>query len=409
MGCHWLTGPMDPKRVGSDALDRGRAAQRMCERWALAQDAGYARMNKRLRVAVLFGGKSAEHEVSLQSARNILDAIDRDKYEPVLIGIDKRGRWCLNEASQFLLTGDTPGLTKLNAALGEVALVPGEDRHQLMPRAGGDSLGQIDVVFPVLHGPMGEDGTVQGMLKLANIPFVGPGVLGSAIGMDKDVAKRLLRDAGIPIPRFRAWTKSDSEGMTFERASKELGTPVFVKPANMGSSVGVMKANDAAGFDAAVLEAFSFDTKIVVEEAIVGRELECAVLGNDDPQASVAGEVKPTHEFYDYEAKYVDEHGAVLEIPASVGRKLQEEIQLLAIRTFRALTCEGMARVDFFLRGERELLVSEINTIPGFTRISMYPKLWEASGVTYAELIDRLIQLALERFGREQRLRTSYR
>ena len=366
-------------------------------------------MNKRLRVAVLFGGKSAEHEVSLQSARNILDAIDRDKYEPVLIGIDKRGRWCLNEASQLLLTGDTPGLTKLNAALGEVALVPGEDRHQLMPRAGGDSLGQIDVVFPVLHGPMGEDGTVQGMLKLANIPFVGPGVLGSAIGMDKDVAKRLLRDAGIPIPRFRAWTKSDSEGMTFERASKELGTPVFVKPANMGSSVGVMKANDAAGFDAAVLEAFSFDTKIVVEEAIVGRELECAVLGNDDPQASVAGEVKPTHEFYDYEAKYVDEHGAVLEIPASVGRELQEEIQRLAIRTFRVLTCEGMARVDFFLRGERELLVSEINTIPGFTRISMYPKLWEASGVTYAELIDRLIQLALERFGREQRLRTSYR
>ena len=365
-------------------------------------------MSKKLRVAVLFGGKSAEHEVSLQSAKNILDAIDRDKYEPVLIGIDKRGRWYLNEASKFLLAGDTPGLTKLNATHGEVALVPGEDRHQLMPRTGSDSLGQIDVVFPVLHGPMGEDGTVQGMLKLANIPFVGPGVLGSAIGMDKDVAKRLLRDAGIPTPRFRAWTRSEAEGMTFEQVSAELGAPVFVKPANMGSSVGIKKAHNQAEFDSAVQEAFSFDTKIVVEEAIVGRELECAVLGNDDPQASVAGEVKPTHEFYDYEAKYVDEHGAVLEIPAHVPSDLQEEIQRLALKTFKALACEGMARVDFFLRGDRELLVNEINTIPGFTKISMYPKLWEASGVSYQELLDRLISLALERFAREQRLRTSY-
>jgi D-alanine-D-alanine ligase len=258
----------------------------------------------------------------------------------------------------------------------------------------------------MLHGPFGEDGTVQGLLKLAHIPFVGADLLGSAIGMDKDVMKRLLRDAQIPIAKFLVFRKG--EVIDFEAVHKELGLPLFIKPANLGSSVGISKVANQEEFAQAVTKAFEYDTKILIEEAIVGREIECSVLGNQNPIASVPGEILPNHEFYSYEAKYIDAHGAQLMIPANITDEVSKKIQELAIKTCKVLECEGLARVDFFLKENNELVVIEINTIPGFTKVSMYPRLWEASGIPYPELIDRLLQLAIERFAQEQTLRTSF-
>lgn len=336
---------------------------------------------KRLKVAIIFGGKSAEHEVSLQSAKNVLEAIDQEKYEPILISVDKSGRWRINDS--------------LVALMPQIGLTKGENKIS------------IDVAFPILHGPFGEDGTVQGLLKLANIPFVGSGVLGSAVGMDKDVMKRLLREASVPVGKFIALTSSETVP-DYWAVKQKLGAPFFIKPANMGSSVGISKVHDAAEYLPAVKKAFAYDVKIVIEEYIKGREIECAVLGNDKPTASVPGEVISSHEFYSYEAKYVDKKGARLEIPAKISTKKTKEIKELAIKTFKTLSAEGLARVDFFLKDNGQIIVNEINTMPGFTAISMYPKLWEASGISYTELIDRLIQLAIERFGREQKLKTSY-
>ncbi|GHT79417.1 D-alanine--D-alanine ligase [Spirochaetia bacterium] len=363
-------------------------------------------MVKKIRVGILFGGKSAEHEVSLQSAKNVFEAIDREKYEPVLIGIDKSGRWLLNDASKFLLNADDPKRIRLNQDSKPVALPP---------QSGGlisnlDTLaheGIIDVIFPILHGPFGEDGTVQGLLKLADIPFVGAGVLGSAVGMDKDVLKRLLRDGGVPIGKYIA-LQSHEAVPGFAAVTAALGLPLFIKPANMGSSVGVSKVHNEAEYRASIQAAFEYDRKIVIEEFIQGRELECAVLGNGTPAASVPGEVISTHEFYSYDAKYLDENGAALQIPAKVPPQTAAEIQRLAIKTFQVLSCEGLGRVDFFLRDNGELLVNEINTMPGFTKISMYPKLWEASGIPYRTLIDRLIELAIDRYQKERVLKTSY-
>lgn len=363
-------------------------------------------MPEKIRVGVLFGGKSAEHEVSLQSAKNVIDAIDRNKYEVVLIGLDKNGRWLLNEESHFLLNSDDPKLIRLNEASDSVALLP-QGNGEISSLSSRRSLGSVDVVFPVLHGPFGEDGTVQGLLRLANVPFVGAGVLGSAIGMDKDVMKRLLRDAGIPICRFAVFHRS-GRIPDYREATAELGTPLFVKPANLGSSVGISKVKSADEFGAAVAKAFEYDHKIIVEQAVTAREIECSVLGNERPIASLPGEVLPHHEFYSYEAKYLDENGAALEIPADLPPSKVEEVQRLAVDTFQTLACEGLARVDFFLQGNGTVLVNEINTIPGFTSISMYPRLWEASGISYTELIDRLLTLAMERFERERRLKTTY-
>ncbi len=362
-------------------------------------------MARRIRVGILFGGRSAEHEVSLQSAKNIIDAIDTNKYEVVLIGIDKKGQWHLNQDS-LLLPETEPGLSKLPEKGENLALVPGKQNEQVVAVSGEQRLGSLDVIFPVLHGPFGEDGTVQGMLKLANIAFVGAGVLGSAIGMDKDVMKRLLRDAGIPIAQFLVASRYSLKQIDFDDARAQLGSPLFIKPANLGSSVGIHKVKNRDEFENAVRDAFNYDNKILIEECIRGREIECSVLGNDNPIASVPGEILPRHEFYSYEAKYLDENGAVLEIPAKLPSATSERIRQLAIKTFSVLCCEGMARVDFFLRNESDIIVNEINTIPGFTRISMYPKLWEASGISYSELIDRLIQLAIERFEGEKRLKT---
>src|SRR5205807_719073 len=363
-------------------------------------------MSKKIRVGILFGGRSAEHEISLQSAKNIIDAIDKNTYEVVLIGIDKNGGWHLDEGSRFLLRTTESELRELPASGENLALVPGKQEEQLVLLSGQQTPGSLDVVFPILHGPFGEDGTVQGLLKLANIPFVGAGVLGSAVGMDKDVMKRLLRDADIPIARFIVLNKYSATEVDFDDARDQLGLPLFIKPANLGSSVGINKVRDREEFDRAVRDAFKYDNKVLIEECIDGREIECSVLGNAQPVASVLGEILPRHEFYSYEAKYLDENGAVLEIPAKVAPEISERIRQTAIKTFSTLCCEGMARVDFFLRNGEEIIVNEINTIPGFTRISMYPKLWEASGLPYGELIDKLIALAMEKFEREKGLKT---
>ncbi|MDR3161001.1 MAG: D-alanine--D-alanine ligase [Spirochaetaceae bacterium] len=367
-------------------------------------------MSKKITVGILFGGKSAEHEVSLQSAKNIFDAIDREKYRPVLIGIDKSGRWLLNDESEFLLNADDPKRIALNQAGDAVALLPrsGGVISNLSALKGAPSKDQvIDVIFPILHGPFGEDGTVQGLLRLADIPFVGSGVLGSAVGMDKDVMKRLLRDGGLPIGKFAA-LKSHEALPPFAELTERLGLPLFVKPANMGSSVGVAKIHHEGEYRSLVEAAFAYDTTILLEEFIPGRELECAVLGNEEPLAAGPGEVIPSHEFYSYDAKYLDENGAALEIPAKIPEEAARKVREMAVKTFRVLGCEGLARVDFFMKAGGEILVNEINTMPGFTSISMYPKLWEAAGISYSSLIDRLITLAFQRFEKEKALKTTY-
>lgn len=362
--------------------------------------------NKRINVAVLFGGKSAEHEVSLRSAKNVIDAMNKKKYNPVLIGISKSGHWLPGGASRFLLESKSKNLAELNRPLEDsVALVP-QSEGEVINLSDSKNKQTIDVVFPVLHGTFGEDGTLQGLLKLADVPFVGAGVLGSAVGMDKDVMKRLLREAKIPTARFLVFRKRDKLG--YESIAKKLGSPFFIKPANLGSSVGVSKVKSKAEFKRAVREAFKYDTKILVEEFIRGREIECSVLGNDSPVASVPGEVVVNHDFYSYEAKYLDENGASLEVPAKVPKRIADKIRKLAVETFKTLACEGMGRVDLFLKDNGKVLVNEINTIPGFTSISMYPRLWEASGISYSKLIDKLIQLAILRFKRERKLKTSY-
>jgi D-alanine-D-alanine ligase len=361
-------------------------------------------MKKKLRVAILFGGKSAEHEISVISARNIVQAMDRRKYQIVSIGIDKQGRWFFDERGR-LLHSNKKSQVELQVSKNSTTLpARGAPAPMLTP---SHSLADVDVVFPVLHGPFGEDGTVQGLLKLANVPFVGAGVLGSAVGMDKDVMKRLLRDAKIPIAKFLVFERSVTSKIDFTAVKRALGLPFFVKPANLGSSVGISKVCTKNQFGHALKEAFRYDNKILIEESIRGREIECSVLGNDRPIASLPGEIVTRHDFYSYDAKYLDEKGAQLIIPAALSRTIVKKVQTLALRTFKTLACEGMARVDFFLRNNREIFVNEINTIPGFTKISMYPKLWEASGISYPRLIDRLIQLALERNRREGHLRTS--
>lgn len=362
-------------------------------------------MKKKIRVAILFGGKSAEHEVSLQSAKSIIDAIDKEKYEVIRIGIDKEGRWLLNDQSTYLLNSDNPKRISLNKTNKEISVLPGNKEKQLVSST-QETIGKVDVIFPVLHGSLGEDGAMQGFLKLLDVAFVGADVLGSAVGMDKDIMKRLLRDSGISIGKFITLRKGES--VSFETAKKQLGLPLFIKPANQGSSVGVHKVRDEKGFRHAVDDAFLYDTKILLEEYIEGREIECSVLGNENPQASVPGEIIPHHEFYSYEAKYIDEDGAGLQIPAELPNDVVEEIQQQAVKTFLTLNCEGMARVDFFVTKEHKLYVNEINTIPGFTKISMYPKLWEASGLPYTELIDRLITLAIQRHNRTKELKRSF-
>jgi D-alanine-D-alanine ligase len=364
--------------------------------------------DQRLRVGLLFGGRSGEHEVSLRSARSILSAIDREKYEVVLIGITKEGVWVVGPAAQALLDGASP-----SAATGVlVGLAPTEQRLLLRTPDGQPAAPPIDVVFPILHGPYGEDGTVQGLLDLANVPYVGAGVLASAVGMDKAVMKSLFRAHGLPVVDFLVFLASDWAAQPAAVAAQiadRLGYPCFVKPANLGSSVGVSRVTAPDELGPAMDLAAAYDRKIVVEAACQScREIECSVLGNDAPEASVPGEVVPRSDFYDYAAKYLRDDTALL-IPAPLTAEQVQTVQRLAIAAFRAIDCAGLARVDFFLTPDGRFFVNEINTLPGFTQVSMYPKLWEASGLPYPALIDRLITLARERHAARNRLRTTYR
>ncbi len=364
-------------------------------------------MAKKIRVGILFGGKSAEHEVSIQSAKNVYTALDKEKYEPVLIGIDRQGAWYIQESSIFSLKAYTDEVKKIPHKKSELSLTPGSTESHLIA-SGVQSLGNLDVIFPVLHGTYGEDGSMQGLLKVMGIPYVGASVLGSAVGMDKDVMKKLLKVEGLPIVKHMVIHDSEKSAITYEMVAEVLGDVFFIKPANMGSSVGVSKIKNIKEFDNALSFAFQFDRKVLIEEYIPCEEIECSVLGNDVPVASLPGRIISKHEFYSYEAKYIDENGAKLEIPANLPEQLIKTIQELSVHAFKALYCEGMARVDFFLdKNTNELYVNEINTIPGFTKISMYPQLWEATGMSYSELIDRLIELAIERFEKEKMLRTT--
>ena len=350
---------------------------------------------KKPRIGVIFGGRSGEHEISLRSAESVLCALDPAKYDVVPIAITHEGKWLTSDFAMAVLPPKEAIETTMTH--GEPVTLPAE------PVAGG----MVDVIFPVLHGTYGEDGTIQGLLELANVPYVGGGVLGSAVGMDKDVMKRLLRDAGLPVGDF--WSLHSHEIESFVAARRgNLPYPVFVKPANLGSSLGITKVHAAEELHAALTAAAEFDRKIVVEKGLEAREIELAVLGNDEPLASIPGEVIPSREFYDYQAKYVDDDSRLL-IPAPLSTSEVGEAQRLAIATFKALEGSGLGRVDLFLeKGTGKFYVNEINTMPGFTSISMYPKLWEASGIPYKELIDRLIALAIERHAAKNKLRTKY-
>jgi D-alanine-D-alanine ligase len=358
-------------------------------------------------VGIIFGGKSAEHEVSLQSAKNILEAIDRTKFDVTLIGIDKNGGWHLNEASNFLLNAENPELISLNKSGRRVALFPGQQLNQLTESDGARRLSQLDVMFPVVHGTLGEDGSLQGLMRIANLPFVGSSVLSSAICMDKDVSKRLLRAAGLNVAPYICITKYSRNSINFQSVVEQLGLPVFVKPANLGSSVGVSKVTTREEFEFALSTAFNYDNKVLVEQSIKGREIECAVLGNERPEASLCGEIILSDSFYSYQTKYIDSDNAKIAVPAQLSQTTSDLIRKAAVKAFVVLECSGMARVDFFLTENGELIINEINTLPGFTNISMYPKLWEASGLSYSNLITRLIELAIERYHSEAQLHSS--
>lgn len=368
-------------------------------------------MPEKIKVGVVFGGRSAEHEVSLVSAASVMKALDKEKYEVLPIGISPEGKW--------LSSGETLRLLK------EKAPVDRYPEHMILPdplKQGlvslnesltGHAVYRVDVLFPVMHGTFGEDGTIQGLFELAGIPYVGSGVLGSAVGMDKVVQKQLLQQAKIPVSPgvwFAASEFEKNRKVVLAMVEKKVGFPCFVKPANMGSSIGITKAHNRKELIPAIQIAAEYDLKILVEKAVRSpREIECSVLGNEEPVASIPGEIIPSNEFYDYDAKYVDGKSTPV-IPADLPRAAVKKIQEYSVRAFKALGCEGMARVDFLVTGKaKAIVVSEVNTIPGFTSISMYPKLWEASGLSYSNLLDRLIQLALERHAARQKLKTMYR
>lgn len=372
-------------------------------------------MPKKIRVGLLFGGRSGEHEVSLASAMSVYKALDKNRYDVTLIAIDKDGRWLLPDPKPLLVHADNPRQIKFSKESEAYGLVPYQSDKQLVsldsksaPLPAG-----LDVIVPILHGTYGEDGTIQGLLELAAIPYVGSGVLGSSVGMDKDVAGRLFSLAGIAtvpsaVLRKHEFMKNPKAAM--EQILNRFELPFFIKPANAGSSVGVHKVKKSEDLAAALEDAFMFDTKLLVQEGVDAREIEVAVLGNSEPKASVVGEIVPTHEFYSYEAKYIDENGAALHYPAkNLPPEVARQAQEWAIEAFKAIECRGMARVDFFLdRKTNRLYINEINTIPGFTSISMYPKLWEASGLPYARLLDELIRLAIENFTERSQLKTTY-
>lgn len=367
---------------------------------------------KKLKVGIIFGGRSGEHEVSYCSATSIMKAINKDKYTVVPIGITKEGRWISpEETAQALQSGRIEGKSTVillnNPSYNNLIRI---DNNQKLKK--DTSEGKLDVIFPVLHGPYGEDGTVQGLLELANIPYVGAGVAASAISMDKELMKTIFKQKGLPIVKWltikrKDWYKSKEEILSLIQNSFKY--PLFVKPTNLGSSVGITKVHEAKELEKAIDLASSYDRKILVEQGLEGvKEIECSILGNDEPRASVVGEVKPAGEFYDYDSKYIDEATQLI-VPADLPEEVSRKVQEIALRAFKAIDAAGMARVDFFVtKKENKIYLNEINTIPGFTSVSMYPRMWEASGISYTDLIDRLIQLALERYQDKNQNKTSY-
>lgn len=375
---------------------------------------GYGRGQKRLRVAVIFGGRSGEHEVSLVSAASVMQAMDRSRYEVYPVGITKSGRWLTRGEPMLALQSGEAEVSRLGqggAAEAEQALAAGEESRELVPGTGATDFPQVDVVFPVLHGPYGEDGTIQGLLEMAGIAYVGSGVLGSALAMDKIAMKDVFVAHGLPVADYVAFLARDWRARPEEclaSVEAKLDYPCFVKPANLGSSVGISKARNRAELVRGLDEAAQYDRRLLVEQGIDAREIEVSVLGNDEPEASLPGEIIPCNEFYDYAAKYLDGESQLL-IPAPLTDEDTRAVREMAVQAFRALDCAGLARADFLLcRNTGQLYINELNTMPGFTSISMYPKLWEASGLPYPKLIDRLIDLALERHEERGRLRTEY-
>lgn len=355
-------------------------------------------------IAIIYGGKSTEHEISIRSARNIAKAIDSTKYTLSLIGIAKDGYWYSKTMEEL----DNEQIVLKSSR--KLSLIPGGKRGTLINTANNTALLQIDAVFPIVHGTGGEDGSLQGLLKTMNIPFVGPGVVGSALCIDKEVAKRILTEAGVANSKFLAYHSSERKNINYEYARELLGIPMYIKPPNLGSSVGISKVNTQSEFDTAIDLALRYDRKVLIEQNIVGREIECAVMGNENVRASPVGEVvtnADSHTFYDYTAKYLDANGSVTMIPADLNIATQTSIREIAVQTYKALNCEGMARVDVFVTETDEIIVNEVNSLPGFTDISMYPKLWEADGIAYTDLITKLIELAIERSEDEEKMQTS--
>lgn len=366
-------------------------------------------MTQKLTVAVLMGGKSAEHEVSLQSAKNVLASLqtpeNAKRYNVLAIGIQKDGAWYLQDLQDAFVNPQDPKAIALKPSSQKISLTPGAGQNALS--IDGKVL-VVDVVVPMLHGTYGEDGTMQGLLRILDLPFVGADVLGTAVGMDKEVMKRLFREAQIPTANFLIFDDLSLAQKSYDSVCKTLGEIVFVKPANAGSSVGVHKVKSANDWQKALTDAFLYDTKIIVEEFIQGREIECSVMGNEVMQASKPGEILCHHEFYSYEAKYLDPNGADVALPAKLPTDVTVRVQEIAKRTMRALCCEGLARVDVFVTDRGDVYVNEINTLPGFTNISMYPKMWEISGLPQAELLHQLIQLGLARQVRQHKLKTQF-
>ena len=357
---------------------------------------------KRNQVAIIFGGKSAEHEVSLASATHVYNAMDRERFSPVLIGIDKKGRWFYNE----MYPTDDVNLVEKDyfSEAYNVYLSSEENRVKVINKKNNEVLTDFDVAFPIVHGTFGEDGTLQGILKSLGIPFVGPGILGSAIAMDKDIAKRLFQLEGIPVAASYTIYKHKASSYPFQQVAENLGLPFFVKPANAGLSVGVNKVSTEEEYLAALNDGFRYDNKLLVEEAVIGKELECGVLGNEEAHTSAVGEIVATEDFYSYDAKYISSTGAALQVPARIDATLSDVIRHFALQAFHAIGCEGMARVDFLLSDNGKLVLNEINTLPGFTAISMYPKMWEYTGISKKDLITELITLSIQRFERDEKL-----
>jgi len=362
-------------------------------------------VSTRTKVAILFGGRSAEHQISLLSAQNIYNALDRSRFEPVLIGIDQDGQWYYYGDQFQLENPDNPKTIRLTNKNTPVILSQICDDHRLIHAQELTVLDKIDIIFPIVHGTYGEDGSIQGFSRLANIPCVGPSQLASAMGMDKDIMKRLLRDMDISIADFFTLHPYDRSDYNYEMVSAELGKELFIKPANMGSSVGISKIGNKEEYQAALDLAFQYDHKVIVEELVIGREIECAVIGNEDPTVSIPGEVIPKDGFYSYENKYIDEKGAGLEIPANLTKEQQDLIMSTAKHVYQVLECEGLTRVDVFLTEEDEVIINEINTLPGFTKISMYPTLLAEIGIGAQELITRLIDLAIDRHDQKNALK----